>query len=89
MSSFSTNFTTSNVLSNPILDAINWTGPGVLGGLPGMQLVVSGGTPSSQYIQTAQVNSVRTDLVYGSFRFLANLPKLKGTCSAMFDVSVL
>jgi hypothetical protein len=83
-----TNFTTSNVISNAVNDAMNWTGPGMLGGLPGLQLVVSGGTPSTAYINTAQVNSVRTDLLYGSYRFLANLPNMNGTCSAMFAVSV-
>lgn len=82
----STNFTRANVLSNPTSSAVNWTADGVNGGLPGMQLVVSGGIPSNGYVNTAQVNSIRTDLIYGSYRFLANLPSLNGTCSAMFDV---
>jgi len=86
--SSSTKFSVSNILSNPISDALNWTASGKNGGLPGMQLVVSGGTPSNRSINTAQINSIRTDLMYGSYRFLANLPKINGTCSAMFDVSV-
>jgi hypothetical protein len=83
----STNFTTTNVLSNSIANNMNWTSFNIHGSLPGLQLVVSGGTPLDAYIHTAQVNSVRTDLMYGSYRFLANLPNVNGTCSAMFDVS--
>lgn len=80
------NFSIQNVQSNPILDANNWTGPGIFGGDPGLQLSVSGGIPSNGYVQVAEIDSSREDLLWGSYRTAMKLTLTPGTCSAFFWV---
>jgi hypothetical protein len=81
------NFTVRNVVSNPILNASNWTGPGEFGGDPGLQLLVGGGIPSNGYVQVAQINSAREDMLWGTYRAAMKLTLAPGTCSAFFWVS--
>jgi hypothetical protein len=81
------NFSIQNVQSNPILDANNWTGPGIFGGDPGLQLIVGGGIPSNGYVQVAEVDSSREDMRWGSYRTAMKLTLIPGTCSAFFWVS--
>ncbi|KAH6680812.1 glycoside hydrolase family 16 protein [Halenospora varia] len=78
------NHTVKNVVANGIPDINNWTGPGILGGDPGLQLTVSGGVPSDGYVDTAEMDSVRTDMLWGSYRASMKLSPIAGTCSAFF-----
>jgi hypothetical protein len=84
---FGMNFTTLNVASNPILNATNWTGPGEFGGDPGLELTVNGGIPANGYVQTAEIDSAREDLLWGTYRAAMRLTLVPGTCSAFFWVS--
>ncbi|TAQ88366.1 hypothetical protein B7494_g3312 [Chlorociboria aeruginascens] len=81
---FGMNYTTLNVVSNPIRDHANFTGPGMYGGDPGLQLAVGGGIPANGYVQTAQLDSAREDLLWGSYRAALKLTLTPGTCSAFF-----
>jgi len=80
------NFSLLNIISNPIPNQYNWTGPGMKGGDPGLQLIVSGGTPSNGYVQTSEVDSSRVDLLYGSYRAMIKVPATAGTCSSIYWV---
>lgn len=80
------NFSLYNIISNPVLDQHNWTGPGIKGGDPGLELIVSGGGPSNGYVQTAEVDSSRVDLLYGSYRAMIKVPATAGTCSSVYWV---
>lgn len=82
----SMNFTIGNVASNSISDHYNWTGPGRHGGDPGVNLVVKGGIPPDAYVDIGQLDSIRTDLLWGSYRASLKLPSINGTCSAFFWV---
>lgn len=82
------NFTIQNVVSNPTLDANNWTGPGEFGGDPGVQLSVGGGIPANGYVQVAEMDSAREDLLWGTYRAAMKLTLVPGTCSAFFWVSL-
>lgn len=87
--SYGMNFTTQNIVSNPILNATNWTGPGEFGGDPGLQFFVSGGVPANGYVQTAELDSGRVDLLWGTYRAAMKLTLVPGTCSAFFWASSL
>ena len=56
---------------------------------PGVQLIVDGGNPTDGYIKSAQMNSVREDLLFGTYRALMKLPSVSGTCGAFFWVSLI
>jgi hypothetical protein len=83
------NFTVSNVVSNPVLDANNWTGPGDFGGDPGLQFLVGGGIPANGYVQVAEMDTAREDMLYGTYRAAMKLTLTPGTCSAFYWVSLL
>jgi len=74
------------VVSNPILDLNNWTGSGELGGDPGIQLIVDAGIPSNGYVQVAEMDSSREDMLWGSYRAAMKLTLVPGTCAAFFWV---
>lgn len=65
---------------------MNWTGPGELGGDPGLQLTVGAGVTPDGFTRSAQLNSARQDMLWGSYRALLKLPSVSGTCSAFFWV---
>lgn len=86
-----TDFTLNNIVSNPMPNSSAWSGPGTKGPDPGVQLIVSG--EPGGFIQSdgggipsAQMNSNRQDLRYGTFRALMKLPSVSGTCSSFFWV---
>ena len=81
------NFTVNNVVSNPIHDLNNWTGPGVLDGDPGLHFTVDGGVPGDGYVKVAELDSSRTDLLWGTYRASMKLSLTPGTCAAFFWVS--
>lgn len=80
------NFTIGNVKSNPISDHGNWTGPGQNGGDPGVDFVVNGGVPDDNYVDLAQMDSFRSDMLWGSYRASIKLSPVAGTCTAFFWV---
>lgn len=82
------NFISLNVVSNPISNASNWIGPPVSAGDPGVQLSVGGGIPPNGFVQDAQMNSVRQDLLFGTYRALLKVTSVPGTCAAFFWVSI-
>jgi len=81
------NFSIDNVASNPILDPNTWDGPGEFSPDPGVQLLVRGGVPVNGYVQVAEVDSAREDLLWGTYRAAMKLTLVPGTCSAFFWVS--
>jgi hypothetical protein len=83
------NFTGLNVVSNPIANASDWTGPPVSAGDPGVQLIVGAGVPANGFIQVSQMNSVRQDLLFGTYRALLKITAIPGTCTSFFWVSIL
>ncbi|KAB8296145.1 hypothetical protein EYC80_008934 [Monilinia laxa] len=72
------------VVSNPILDEHSWSGNGEFGADPGVQLTVGGGDPTSGFVQTAEMDSAREDLLWGTYRAAMKLTSTPGTCSAFF-----
>ncbi|PQE33558.1 glycoside hydrolase family 16 protein [Rutstroemia sp. NJR-2017a WRK4] len=77
-------YSIAQVTSNPILDENTWTGEGENGGDPGLQLSVSGGIPANGYVKTAELDSMREDLLWGTYRTAMKLTLNPGTCSAFF-----
>jgi hypothetical protein len=84
----SMNYTSLNVVSNPIANASNWIGLPVSAGDPGVQLSVGGGIPPNGFVQVAQMNSVRQDLLFGTYRALLKVTSVPGTCTAFFWVGI-
>ncbi len=80
------NFSLNNIISNPIINPLNWSGSGIHGGDPGLQLIVSGGIPSNGYVQVAEVDSSRVDMFYGSYRASMKVPAIPGTCTSVYWV---
>ncbi len=76
----------SQVISNPFINRSSYTGPSQLGGDAGLQLYVRGGVPVDGLVPVAQVNSVREDMLWGSYRAAMKLTDRPGTCGAFFWV---
>lgn len=77
-----------NVISNAVLDPNSFVGPSKLGGDAGLGMYVRGGIPASGYVPIAEVDSARTDLLWGSYRAALKMTNQTGTCSAFFWVRV-
>jgi hypothetical protein len=82
------NFTIENVVSNPIPDGHNFSGPGKFGANPGLQFSVGGGVPVTGYVQVSEMDSAREDLLWGTYRAAMKLTLTPGTCSAFFWVQL-
>jgi hypothetical protein len=80
-------FQISQVMSNPLTIPLNYSGPSMLGGDPGLQLYVRGGVPGDGLVPVAGLNSVRQDMIWGSYRAGMKLSDIPGTCAAFFWVS--
>jgi hypothetical protein len=78
----------SQVFSNPLINASADSGAGVLGGDAGLELVVAGGIPSDGSVAVGELNSVRQDMLWGSYRAAMKLTNVPGTCGAFFWVSL-
>lgn len=76
-----------NIILNPLLNNTAYTGPGVLDGDIGLQLLVRGGIPVDGMVSVAEIDSSRTDMFWGSYRASLKLTALPGTCAAFFWVS--
>jgi hypothetical protein len=75
----------SNVVSNPLKDPYSSSGPSVLGGDAGLQLWVRS-TLEGDLVSTAEIDTMRNDILYGSFRAAIKLTGIPGTCGAFFYV---
>jgi hypothetical protein len=84
---YGTSSQVDNVISDPLADNYSYSGPSQLGGDPGLQLYVRGGVPRDGYVPVAQVNSVREDMLWGSYRTALKLTNVRGTCGAFFWVN--
>ena len=82
------NASAANLIDNYIPTNYAYSGPGVLGGDPGLQLYVRGGVPTDGHVPTSETVSSRTDMLYGSFRAAMKLTPQPGTCSSFFWVRV-
>ncbi|KAM0126884.1 hypothetical protein ACHAPC_008437 [Botrytis cinerea] len=78
------NYSIEQVTSNPIPDENTWSGEGEFGIDPGVQLTVSGGDPANGFVQTAEMDSAREDLLWGTYRAAMKLTLTPGTCAAFF-----
>lgn len=79
-------FTIDNVIGNRLADNSSWAGPGVLPGDAGVQLRVGADILSGDFVPTAEIDSSRSDLLFGSFRASMKLTDIAGTCGAFFWV---
>ncbi|KAI5260804.1 concanavalin A-like lectin/glucanase [Aureobasidium subglaciale] len=78
-----------NVVLNPLSSRKDWAGEGALGGAPGLQVWVRSqqdllGPVGSQMVRMGEINSLRRDMRYGSFRVGMKMSGVKGTCAAFF-----
>jgi hypothetical protein len=81
------NFSSANIASNPIANHSNWFKPPVSSGDAGLQLGVGAGIPTNGFVQVAQMNSVREDMLFGTYRALIKMTSVPGTCTSFFWVS--
>lgn len=83
-----------NVVLNPLPTRDDWAGEGKLGGAPGLQMWVRGeqdllSQAGNQMIRVGEINSLRRDMQYGSFRVGMKMSDVAGTCAAFFWVGLL
>lgn len=75
------------IVLNPLKSRYDWTGDGIKGGDAGAQILVRGGDPGEGgMIRMGELDTNRTDILYGSFRAGIKLTGLPGTCGAFFWV---
>lgn len=85
----------NNVVPNPIADHTKWSGPGIKGADPGLQIWARH-APTLAPSRYAQQNMIgmgeivtsRTDFFYGSFRVGMKTTGLNGTCGSFFWVGL-
>lgn len=77
---------TTNVVPNPLSSKDTWSGTGKQGADAGLRLLVKGGIPESGFVPSAEINSDRADMRYGSFRAGMKVTGVNGTCAAFFWV---
>ncbi|KAI5810918.1 glycoside hydrolase family 16 protein [Peziza echinospora] len=73
----------SNVVSNPLKD-INGDDIGKDGTQSGLQLYVRKLAPGSDLVSVSEVDSRRSDMIYGSYRAGLKTTGINGTCGAFF-----
>jgi hypothetical protein len=75
-----------NLISNHIDNKWKFSGPGVDGVEPGLQLWVhpKAGDGEDALVPSAEIVSERDDILYGSFRIAMKTTNINGTCSAFF-----
>lgn len=74
-----------NVIPNPIADKAAFTGSGVNGGDPGLQMRVKPEVVD-QMVPVSEIATKRDDLFYGTYRVSMKLQSQKGTCAAFYWV---
>lgn len=84
---FGKSFRISNVESNgaPVTSDNDLTVTGADGGPAGIQLIVRG-KPDGDLIPTAELDTAREDMLYGTFRAAMRVSDVPGTCAAFFWV---
>lgn len=80
------NASIANVETSPIAKRHQYSGPGIHGPDPGLQLYVRPVAPGGS-VPIAEVVSKRTDMMHGSFRISMKFGGTDGTCASMFFVS--
>lgn len=84
---FGKNATPHQIAMNPLKSKYDWAGDGINGGDAGAQVIVKGGSPGKGgLIPMGEMNTNRTDMLYGSFRAGVKLTGQAGTCGAFFWV---
>ena len=84
---FGKDATPEQVALNPLKSRYDWAGDGINGGDAGAQITVKGGNPGKGgLIPMGEMDTNRTDILYGSFRAGIKLTGLPGTCGAFFWV---
>jgi len=82
---YGTSFELDNIASNPLVSNNSWAGQTVHGdGNPGLELRVRGGIPTDGFVPTAEMDSSRKDLLWGTYRAAMKLTDVPGTCGAFF-----
>lgn len=88
-----------NVVLNPLNNTYTWgREQGMRGGDPGLQIWVRGqsnlsqlvnanGVVQGEMIRGGEIDSIRRDVRYGSFRVGMKMADMEGTCAAFFWVS--
>ncbi|KAL9001630.1 MAG: hypothetical protein Q9188_005409 [Gyalolechia gomerana] len=74
--------TLDTVQPNPLAGDVGTAG--VNGGDPGLQMYVRGGIPEGEDVPSAEIATVRRDMLYGSFRVGMKYTGEHGTCGAFF-----
>lgn len=88
-----------NVVVNPLNKTTDWGGEGWAGGPPGLQIWVRGAGNLRDYVGSDQseggkmvrigeIDSLREDVRYGTFRIGMKMSEEAGTCAAFFWVSL-
>jgi hypothetical protein len=70
-----------NVISNPMQDGAYGRPPTIDAGL---ELWVRKAEKGDDYVGVAEVDTARTDMLYGTFRAGIKTTKVNGTCAAFF-----
>ncbi len=85
--SFGEMFTVQNILTNPNPSNVRVEdGQGSDGQPAGLQLVVNA-SHVEEMVPVAEIDSARTDVMFGTFRASLKVTNISGTCSAFFWVS--
>ena len=84
--SYGKNASIANVETNPIAKPHQYSGPGIKGPDPGLQLYVRPAGPPGGSVPISEVVTSRTDMMYGSFRIAMKYGSVPGTCGSMFFV---
>lgn len=81
-----------NVVINPLANRWDWGGEGINGDSPGLQVWVDSAAnltsdgSGGQMIKMGEIDSLRNDIMYGSFRIGMKMSTVSGTCAAFFWV---
>ncbi|KAL8691468.1 MAG: hypothetical protein Q9218_003312 [Villophora microphyllina] len=82
---FGKNANPKQIAMNPLKSRYDWAGQGINGGDAGAQVIVRGGKPGKDnMIPMGEIDTNRTDMLYGSFRAGMKLTGSPGTCGAFF-----
>lgn len=73
----------TNIISNPVKN-LTAGSEGINGGPSGIELYVRKVNQGERYVPVAELDSYRSDMLYGSFRAAFQTTKINGTCAAFF-----
>ena len=87
-SPYGKNASLTNVIANPLSNKNDWGGNGINGGDAGLQIIVRGGVPENGLVPIGELDTMRTDMMYGTFRVGMKVTGVSGTCGAFFWVGL-